>query len=531
MDVTHGEHAATTASGGAPGPGGRTVRDATFDVLRRLRLTTMFSNPGSTEVPFLAGMPDDLEFVLGLHEGAVVGMAAGFALARSRSRAGAAALDARASGNAVAALATARQNRAPLVVLVGQQDRRHLAQDPFLAGSLDGLAGDYPVWRETPARAADVPGAIVRAYWEASTGARPGGRRRPDGRLGRAGAGGVGGRRAAARCCARPAWRMTLSMTLPRSWTTRRGVALVAGASAEWSSLIALAERLGCPVWAEPFGGAAGFPQDHRQFAGHLPARRARVREALRDYDMVLVVGTGALRQYPYDNGPLFEPGTTVAVVTADPAEAHRSVGRGRRARRRPAAVCAALAAAVAPRGVRRTAAAGRSLPRGAARAGRRRAADARARAERAGRAAAAGRRRGRGDAVVAAGAARAAADRRAGRVHLGDGAAGVRAAVRDRRAAGAAGPRGDRGRGRRGVALPDHVLVVGRRVPGRRGVPGVVERRLRDHGSAGRAHRRRRRAVAGVGQRSTSAGWRARKGSKRSGSPSTPTCWRGSTT
>src|SRR3954467_4195086 len=146
----------------------RTVRDATFDVLRRLDLTTMFSNPGSTEVPFLAGLPEDLEFVLGLHEGAVVGMAAGFALGR-----GAPALVLLHStpglGNAVAALATARTNRAPLVVVVGQQDRRHLAQDPFLAGRLTGLAGDYPVWVDQPVRPQDVPGAIDRAWHEATT--------------------------------------------------------------------------------------------------------------------------------------------------------------------------------------------------------------------------------------------------------------------------------------------------------------------------------------------------------------------------
>src|SRR4051794_14275121 len=44
-------------NGGAPD---RTVRDATFDVLRALGLTTIFSNPGSTEISFLAGLPDDL---------------------------------------------------------------------------------------------------------------------------------------------------------------------------------------------------------------------------------------------------------------------------------------------------------------------------------------------------------------------------------------------------------------------------------------------------------------------------------------
>ena len=59
----------------------RTVRDATFDVFRQFGLTTLFANPGSTEISFLTDLPDDLEFVLALHEGSVVGIAAGvFAL-------------------------------------------------------------------------------------------------------------------------------------------------------------------------------------------------------------------------------------------------------------------------------------------------------------------------------------------------------------------------------------------------------------------------------------------------------------------
>jgi len=136
---------------------GSTVRDATFDVLRRYGLTTLFANPGSTEVPFLTGLPDDLRFVLGLHEASVIGMATGFALGRNEP---ALALlhTTPGLGNAVSALATARVNRAPLVVLVGQQDRRHLALEPFLAGTrLDKLAGDYPVWVDQPVRPQDVP--------------------------------------------------------------------------------------------------------------------------------------------------------------------------------------------------------------------------------------------------------------------------------------------------------------------------------------------------------------------------------------
>jgi len=63
--ATAGDRA--TADGRADGAPARTVRDATFDVLRARGLDTIFSNPGSTEVPLLAGLPSDLRFVLALH--------------------------------------------------------------------------------------------------------------------------------------------------------------------------------------------------------------------------------------------------------------------------------------------------------------------------------------------------------------------------------------------------------------------------------------------------------------------------------
>src|SRR3954471_14413219 len=149
-----------------------TVREATFDILRAHGLTTLFANPGSTEISLLSGLPEDLRFVLGLHEGAVISMAAGYAIGRDAPAL--ALLHTTAGlGNAVNAIATARANRAPLVILVGQQDRRHLALEPFLAGRLEGLAGDYPVWVDLPVRAQDLPGAVGRAVHEAVTGRGP----------------------------------------------------------------------------------------------------------------------------------------------------------------------------------------------------------------------------------------------------------------------------------------------------------------------------------------------------------------------
>jgi benzoylformate decarboxylase len=304
-----------------------TVRDATLQVLRDEGMRRMFANPGSTEVPFLADLPDDFEFVLALHEGSVVGMATGHAIATGRpafvllhTTAG--------LGNAVGAIATARVNRAPLVVVVGQQDRRHLALVPFLAGALDGLAGSYPVWTHTPAIAQDVPAAIRRAAHEARLRRGPAVVVVPMDDWSAPVADGLG---LAAPLLVqhgelehRPAVRR-----FARYLDDATAPAIVVGAGADdrlaWAALADLADAVGAPVWQEAFGARAGFPQDHPRFAGHLPAGRAQLREVLAPHDLVLVVGTGAFRQYPYQPGPLVRDGTTVLVVSNDADEVHHS--------------------------------------------------------------------------------------------------------------------------------------------------------------------------------------------------------------
>jgi benzoylformate decarboxylase len=329
----------------------RTVRDATFEVFRRRGLTTLFANPGSTEVPFLAGLPDDLRFVLALHEGSVVGLATGFALGR-REPALAILHTTAGLGNAVGALATARVNRAPLVVVVGQQDRRHLVFEPFLTGRLAGLAGDYPVWVDQPVRAQDVPGAIERAYHEAAT------RRGPalvivpmddwsapvDDDREDAAAG-----RVVRATAADPGAIDELVAFL----TDAGSPALVAGAGADspetWAALVELAERLVAPVFQESFGARAGFPQDHRLFAGFLPADRPRLREKLAPYDAILVVGAPVFRQSPYTPGRFTEPETRIAIVSDDPDEVHRSPVE-LAVLAPPAPVCSHLARRLPPR-------------------------------------------------------------------------------------------------------------------------------------------------------------------------------------
>ncbi len=332
---------------------GGTVRDATFELLRERGLTTIFGNPGSTEVPFLTDLPDDLRFVLGLHEGSVVGLATGWAIGR-REPALTLLHTTAGLGNAVGALATARVNRAPLVVLVGQQDRRHLAFEPFLAGRLRGLGGEYVVWVDEPVRAQDVPGAIGRAAHEAETQRGPAlvvvpmddwGEPADEDREDAAPARVV---RAAA---ADPAAVEQLTRFLDGA----RAPALVVGAGADdaetWEALVGLAERLVAPVFQESFGARAGFPQDHRLFAGVLPADRPRLRERLAPYDAILVVGAPAFRQSPYAPGRFTEPGTRIAVVGDNADEVQRSPAE-LAVLAPPASMCRALAERLPQRNV-----------------------------------------------------------------------------------------------------------------------------------------------------------------------------------
>ncbi|MET0864450.1 MAG: benzoylformate decarboxylase [Nakamurella sp.] len=304
----------------------RTVRDASFDVLRRLGGTTFFSNPGSTEIALLTDLPADLQFVLALHEGSVVGMATGWAIANEQPAV--VILHTTAGlGNGVGALATARVNRAPLVVIVGQQDRRHLALTPFLAGHrLDELAGDYPVWVNEPARPQDVPGALARAWHEATEHRGPAIVIVPmDDWL--APADEYDTVAAPTRVFAAASSGAAAADEVAGFLADARSPALVVGAGTDdpesWNALQALAQRLNCPVWQEAFGARAGFPQDHPLFAGHLPSGRSELRKALAEHDVILAIGAPVFRQYPFEDGPLVEPGTRIVVLTDDPDEAN----------------------------------------------------------------------------------------------------------------------------------------------------------------------------------------------------------------
>ena len=127
-----------------------TVRDAVFSLLRAFGMTSVFGNPGSTELPMFIDFPEDFRYVLGLQESVVVGMADGYAQA-THNAAFINLHSAAGVGHAMGNIFTAFRNRTPLVITAGQQARSILPFEPFLGSTqAPELPRPYVKWSVEP---------------------------------------------------------------------------------------------------------------------------------------------------------------------------------------------------------------------------------------------------------------------------------------------------------------------------------------------------------------------------------------------
>src|SRR5580704_11945328 len=108
-----------------------TVREVTLEVLRAHDMRTIFGNPGSTELPMLADLPEDFTYVLGLQELVVVGMADGYAQASGKTT-HVNLHTAPGVGNAVGGIFNAQANKSPLLITAGQQVRPQITMEANL---------------------------------------------------------------------------------------------------------------------------------------------------------------------------------------------------------------------------------------------------------------------------------------------------------------------------------------------------------------------------------------------------------------
>ena len=299
-----------------------TVKDATLNLLRAFGIKKVFGNPGSTELPFLSDWPDDIDYVLGLQEASVIGMADGYA--QSTRNAGFVNLHSAAGvGNALGNIYTAHRNQTPLVITAGQQARSILQLQPFLYAE---RASEFPrphvKFSVEPARAEDVPAAIARAYyvamqppcgptfvsvpiddWTRQTQAMD------------------------ARDVSRELGPDAGAMkTLAAALAASKRPALVVGPAVDRAQavdlMVRLAEKAKAAVWVSPFSPRCSFPERHPQFAGFLHASPEQLSDALRGHDLVVVIGAPVFTFHVEGHASIFDGATGIFQITDDPTAA-----------------------------------------------------------------------------------------------------------------------------------------------------------------------------------------------------------------
>jgi benzoylformate decarboxylase len=299
-----------------------TVKQATFGLLRAFGIKRVFGNPGSTELPFLSDWPDDIDYVLGLQEASVVGMADGYAQA-TRNAAFVNLHSAAGVGNALGNIYTAHRNQTPMVISAGQQARSILPLHAFLyAERASEFPRPYVKYSVEPARAEDVPAAIARAYYIAmqppcgptfvsvpiDDWAQP---TQP-----------VAARRITREIGPDQADIQALVEALAKS----KRPALVVGPAVDRAGavdlMVEVAEKSRAAVWVSPFSARCSFPERHPQFAGFLHASPAQLSDALRDHDLVVVIGAPVFTFHVEGHAAIFDGDTTIFQITDDPTAA-----------------------------------------------------------------------------------------------------------------------------------------------------------------------------------------------------------------
>ncbi|MGY8711720.1 benzoylformate decarboxylase [Bradyrhizobium sp. 18BD] len=295
-----------------------TVKQATLDLLRSFGIDRVFGNPGSTELPFLSDWPDDIDYVLALQEASAVGMADGYA--QATRNAGFVNLHSAAGvGNALGNIYTAHRNQTPLVITAGQQARSILPLQAFLyAERASEFPRPYVKFSVEPARPEDVPAAIARAYYTAmQPPCGPTFVSIPIDDWAHACAP-VAARKVSREIGPEPDAMKALVAALGSA----KHPALVVGPGVDRAGAVELmvrvAEKAKASVWVSPFSARCSFPERHPQFAGFLHASPAQLSDALREHDLVVVIGAPVFTFHVEGHAAIFDGGATIFQITDD---------------------------------------------------------------------------------------------------------------------------------------------------------------------------------------------------------------------
>jgi benzoylformate decarboxylase len=267
---------------------------AFLDLLKQEGVKVMFGNPGTTELPLMDAfaVENDIRYILGLQEAALMAMADGYAQASGEL----AVLNLHVApglGNAMGMLYDAMKANSPVLITAGQQDLEYIATEPVLTADLATLARPFVKWAAEVHRPEDLPLYVHRAVKTAlapPTGpvflSLPGDILKNDADIDLLEPTRVAPRmRGDAEAVARAAEMLAKA---------ERPVIIAGDAVAQSGAhkeLVALAEAVAAPVYVEFIPSRASFPASHPLYRGMMTRTQAGVREVLDKHDVVFSVG------------------------------------------------------------------------------------------------------------------------------------------------------------------------------------------------------------------------------------------------
>ena len=274
-------------------------REAFLALLESEGVTHLFGNPGTTELPIMAALPDRpaMTYVMALQEALVVAMADGF----SRASGALSACNVHVApglGNAMGSLFNANWMGSPIIVTAGQQEQGHGLTEPMLYAPLVPIAQPLVKWAVEVNRLQDLPRIVRRAAKVAMT--------PPTGPVFISLPGDVLNEQDALELghptrvdtAGRPS-DAALDRLADRLLAARRPV-LLAGHEIATSDALeeaaAVAEALGAPVYQQTVCDGAHFLSEHPAFMGGLSREQRDVRETLSPYDLMFCMGSDVLR-------------------------------------------------------------------------------------------------------------------------------------------------------------------------------------------------------------------------------------------
>ena len=274
-------------------------REAFLALLESEGVTHLFGNPGTTELPIMAALPDRpaMTYVMALQEALVVAMADGF----SRASGTLSACNVHVApglGNAMGSLFNANWMGSPIVVTAGQQEQGHGLTEPMLYAPLVPIAQPLVKWAVEVNRLQDLPRIVRRAAKVAMT--------PPTGPVFISLPGDVLneqdalelGQATRVDTAGRPTDE-ALERLADRLLAAGCPV-LLAGHEVATSDALeeaaAVAEALGAPVYQQTVCDGAHFLSEHPAFMGGLSREQRDVRDTLAPYDLMFCMGSDVLR-------------------------------------------------------------------------------------------------------------------------------------------------------------------------------------------------------------------------------------------